>query len=276
MEVKYHQSCYKSYVHPKQLSKLDKQNCKEEDDRTESYNKAFSDVKKVVEEEIFTTGKAIPMTILTDKYISSLLQEGMEVTTYRSSKLKNRLKRCSGERLSFRSSLNQSQSEIVFGSHVTTGEVVETVFKSSVDEDQISDSDIETDVTREQEDESRQVFRMAKMIPKLVGNMKPTMAWPPSSEDLDCENAIVPDLLYNMMAWILSSQSGYSVERVSNLPSNVHRLVLSLCQDLIHSVSRGCIKTPKHVVLPMTVKSLTGNVELITVLNRFGHGLSYS
>ena len=25
--------------------------------------------------------------------------------------------------------LNQSQSEIVFGSHVTTGEVVETVFK---------------------------------------------------------------------------------------------------------------------------------------------------
>ena len=29
------------------------------------------------------------------------------------------------------------------------------------------------------------------------------------------------------------------------------------------------IKTPKHVVLPMTVKSLTGNVELITILNRF-------
>lgn len=106
--------------------------------------------------------------------------------------------------------------------------------------------------------------------------MKPTMAWPPSSEDLDCENAIVPDLLYNMMAWILSSQSGYSVERVSNLPPNVHRLVLSLCQDLIHSVSRGRIKTPKHVFLPMTVKSLTGNVELITILNRFGHGLSYS
>lgn len=164
MEVKYHRSCYKSYVHPKQLSKLEEQNCKEEDDRTESYNKALSNVKNVVEEEIFTTGKAISMTILTDKYISSLLQEGMEVTTYRSSKLKNRLKRCFGERLSFRRPLNQSQSEIVFGSHVTTGEVVETVFKSSVDEDQISDSDIETDVTREQEDESRQVFRMAKMI----------------------------------------------------------------------------------------------------------------
>ena len=45
---------------------------------------------------------------------------------------------------------------------------------------------------------------------------------------------------------------------------------------MIHSVSRGHIKTPKHIVLLMTVKSLTGNVELITILNRFGHGLSYS
>lgn len=106
--------------------------------------------------------------------------------------------------------------------------------------------------------------------------MKPTMPWPPSSEDLDSESTIVPDLLYNMMPWILSSQSDYSVERVSNLSPNVHRIVLSLCQDLIHAVSRGRIKTPKHVVLPMTVKSLTGNVELITILNRFGHGLSYS
>ena len=148
--------------------------------------------------------------------------------------------------------------------------------KSSFDEEPISDSNIETDFTTEQEDKSRQVYRTAKIIRKLVANMKPTMPWPPSSEDLDSESTIVPNLLYNMMAWILSSQSEYSVERVSNLSPNVHRIVLSFCQDLIHAVSRARIKTPKHVVLPMTVKSLTGNVELITILNRFGHGFSYS
>ncbi|XP_078353866.1 uncharacterized protein LOC144638547 [Oculina patagonica] len=79
-----------------------------------------------------------------------------------------------------------------------------------------------------------------------------------------------------MMAWLLSTQSEYSAERVSDISPEVHRLALSLSQDVIHSVSRGRIKTPKHIVLPMTVKSLTGNVELITILNRFGHGLSYS
>ena len=33
---------------------------------------------------------------------------------------------------------------------------------------------------------------------------------------------------------------------------------------------------PKHVLLPFTVKSLTGNVEFIKILNRLGHGVSYS
>ena len=59
----------------------------------------------------------------------------------------------------------------------------------------------------------------------------------------------------------------YSVERVSNISPDVNRLALSLSQDLIHSVSRGHIKTPKHIVLLMTVKSLTGNVELITLFS---------
>ena len=32
----------------------------------------------------------------------------------------------------------------------------------------------------------------------------------------------------------------------------------------------------KHITLPFTVKSLTGNVELVHILNRLGHGVSYS
>ena len=33
---------------------------------------------------------------------------------------------------------------------------------------------------------------------------------------------------------------------------------------------------PKHVLLPMSVRQLTGNAELITILNRFGHAQSYT
>ena len=102
------------------------------------------------------------------------------------------------------------------------------------------------------------------------------MTWPPTEDDLDCGDTVVPDLLYNMFAWICSSDAEYSNKRVCGVSAEVRRLVLSLAQDLIHCVSRGRIKTPKHVTLPLTVKSLTGNAELVTILNRFGHALSYS
>ena len=38
----------------------------------------------------------------------------------------------------------------------------------------------------------------------------------------------------------------------------------------------GTIKTAKHVLLPWVIKTLTGNVELIKIINRLGHGCSYT
>ena len=79
--------------------------------------------------------------------------------TYRSAKLKNRHKRSFKERLSFHRPFNQNQSEMVYGSNVTTGEVVENVFMStmSVDEEQMANSDSVADLTNTQEEVSRQV-----------------------------------------------------------------------------------------------------------------------
>ena len=50
----------------------------------------------------------------------------------------------------------------------------------------------------------------------------------------------------------------------------------SLAQDLIYTVTGGRVKTPKRLLLPSVVKALTNNTEIITILNRLGHGVSYS
>ena len=50
----------------------------------------------------------------------------------------------------------------------------------------------------------------------------------------------------------------------------------SLGQDIIYAVTNGKVKPPKHITLPFAVKSLTGNTELIHMLNRLGHSVSYS
>ena len=71
----------------------------------------------------------------------------------------------------------------------------------------MANSDSEPNLTNAQDEVSCQVYHTAKTIQKLVANMKPTVPWPPSSEDLECEIEMVPDLLYNMMACVLSTKS---------------------------------------------------------------------
>jgi hypothetical protein len=56
----------------------------------------------------------------------------------------------------------------------------------------------------------------------------------------------------------------------------VNRLIHSFSQDLIYAVTHGKQKTPKHVLLSYAIKTLTGNVELIQIVNRLGHGIAYS
>ena len=58
-------------------------------------------------------------------------------------------------------------------------------------------------------------------------------------------------------------------------PDNDHR-VLSLAQDIIFAVSHGRILTLKHVALPLTLRHLTRSRQVVTLLNRFGHGISDS
>ena len=181
-----------------------------------------------------------------------------------------------GSSLSYHQPLDRSQSEIVYSSHVTTGQVVETIVNTSGE--QWANEDGIEEVTQETNEDEKylHVYHTAKMIRSLVMEMKSVMAWPPTEDDLDCSDTLVPDLLYNLFAWICSSDVAYCNKRVCGISAEVRRIVLSLAQDLIHCVSRGRIKTPKHVTLPLTVKSLTGNAELVTILNRFGHAPSYS
>ena len=60
------------------------------------------------------------------------------------------------------------------------------------------------------------------------------------------------------------------------LTSRVNRLIYSVSQDLMFAVSGVSCHTAKHILLPWAVKTLTGNVEVIKLLHRLGHGISYS
>ena len=50
----------------------------------------------------------------------------------------------------------------------------------------------------------------------------------------------------------------------------------SFTQDLVDAITNGRVKTPKSVLYPDHIKSLTNNTELINITCRLGHEISYS
>ena len=75
--------------------------------------------------------------------------------------------------------------------------------------------------------------------------------------------------LYTLLTGNNDSSEGECCQRVQ-------RLIKSFAQDLVFGVTRGRIKPPKQILLSYAVKTLTTNVELVSILNRYGHGISYS
>jgi len=53
------------------------------------------------------------------------------------------------------------------------------------------------------------------------------------------------------------------------------RQVRSFCQNVIFGVHNGKVKTSKHIMLGMTLKSLTSSRKIIDIINRYGHCISY-
>ena len=92
------------------------------------------------------------------------------------------------------------------------------------------------------------------------------MSWPPQLDELKHGHFSIPQLLTTFLQHLIYS-------RVENTQRDNCRLT-SIAKDLMFSVTKKPL--PKHIRLPFTIKSLTGNTELIKIVNCLGHGISYS
>lgn len=103
---------------------------------------------------------------------------------------------------------------------------------------------------------------------------------PPSPKDLCEENIIVPACLCNLLAWIIVGDSEGAIhvdnKKVTVKSVNDHCCILLIVQDMLYCRRKGHVKTPKHVLLPMTVYHHTRSKLQSTILNGFGYGISAS
>ena len=93
--------------------------------------------------------------------------------------------------------------------------------------------------------------------------------WPPTVESFSAKERHYPKLLESFFKELLSNKTSHTMSE------RVGRLTYSFCQDIVHAMSKGKFRTPKHISLGLGRHSLTGQKLPITVLARFGHSITY-
>ena len=95
------------------------------------------------------------------------------------------------------------------------------------------------------------------------------LKWPPSPSDLSQLDNAIPDVLQQLLCYVLTGKKIPST-------SQSQRLIKSICQYIYRAATNESWKMPKHILLCMALRHLYRSEKLVTLLNRLGHSESYS
>ena len=256
-EAHYHASCYKSYTYFYKGVTL---NDKSEDGYyAVTENKAMQQLFDYIRMDIVKNPRLIPLNDLTKKLGSFLHDEGMEIKDSSKKHIRRRLEKEFGKTLIF---FNVGRTTYLRPSTLSTDSIACELVRHQEKLDAYT-----------KEDHCSQLICKAALVlhDSITSDCIKEQPWPPNPKDLDNNYAEIPDCLLQFLKVLIGG------EQDKGSPSDrVNRLAWSMGQDVLTAVSSGKILTPKHILLSWAVKTLTGNVELIKILNRLGHSCSYT
>ena len=115
------------------------------------------------------------------------------------------------------------------------------------------------------------ISQVASIIRKEVKDLKDELPWPIQTPDLEPEKFNISRYLNEFLTSLLGGKDDVA------LSSRNATIKYSMgIQDIVYNLNGGRVKTPKSVLLPSIIKTLTNNTEIINLINRLGHGVSYS
>lgn len=243
-EACYHKECYLQY-----MKQVEKTKVKEKT----PYEIAEEEFIKYINEDILPKKQLTLMTELLSHFEVILNDKGMKIDKATKKKMRNRVK---DEFSSSASIFENKDGRLIFLPNEISRQ--ELAIK-------ILDLQNELKLYKEEASINKFIDLTAEVLQQEIKSCKATFDWPPIIRDLEEDQTMLPTYLARFLNKLF--KGGNSTQEIR---------INSIGQDILYIASRGRFLTAKHVLLPFTVKSLTGNVELIKILNRFGHGISYS
>lgn len=238
-EFMYHKHCYTNFVRVNnELNSNDGAASK-----SVPYDKGdFVSVKNYVNENILEAGRVVSM-----EHLHSLFQLGEGDSRY-TFKLKERLKKEFGEKITFLHRTGREESDVVMGTnHIDS-------FISCTDTQTIQNA----------------AELIAREVKEKFRN-KPDITWPPSSEELAKEEWKAPPSIITFLTALFNS--GNNFKYLSNLQT---KLIGSIASDLVYGLTGGKTLQLKHFLLALGLHDLTGSRKVVDIVNGLGHCLSYN
>jgi hypothetical protein len=260
-EARYHESCRKAYVRSEERQHHQVSVTLQTDDviyggaeQRAAYDEAFQYICQHVTTSIIKGGCVERMTMLRERYLNYILEKTPQYynENHKTDKLKEKLIAFFGDKINFWRPNNRS--DLVYSSNISTGEAVQVAFEAATSESKVLE-------------EAALILR--RNIQQAFRNSK-EMPWPPTAEYLKSEGPSPPTSVSDFFSVLLSGKKSASAS------TTIERLVSSFAQDVCSAATQSKWKMPKHITLATTLRTLGVGAKVQTILNRYGHCVSYS
>ena len=241
-EFHYHKSCFRNYTRAEKVRPS-----------ARTADEQILLLKDYIEEQVVKKGMVISMSELVDMFEKNLQddQSSMHPKT-----LRLKIKDLFGERINFW--CPRYGSYFIYSSEIPVGQIIEAGKRRIEDSHKESqDRPLLTKVTE-----------VAHLLRNEILDAPATYPnWPPTEDEVIGVETVLPLALSTFLKALLTSKS--------KLSSKKECLVSSIGQDIMYAVGNGDTKTSKHVILSLCTKRKTGSKQVISWMNRLGHGISY-
>ena len=250
-EAKYHKSCYEAYMPPEKGSTSFASSDEAVKENYAAHEAAFQHVCEYIQKQIIEGCNVERITMLRERYLQYLKNNYTKYYNpgYKTSKLKAKLIKHFDQSIKFWQP--NYHSELVYSSNIGQGKTVEAAFEAAASDSRILEE--AALILR------RQVLDHAKSF---------QLPWPPPPGHALREQTPPPQLLMHFMQSVLSGEKHASDQK--------QRVAAPLSHDIMYAITNGHWMTSKHIMLGVSLWHLTGQAEVITLLNRFGHCVSYT
>lgn len=257
-EGHYHRTCYRHYTNIKESDKGEESKEDDDSDYVKAESSALSRMFDYIRNDLFKNNDIIELSKLSEMLRGWILESGVkEVKLSTTKHIRRKLNDEFGD--SLLTIQTESNRVLVYPDSLTREELVLSNYKLQK----------EVNILKAAHSNITSAKEVAYEIRQSVKNHCNNQDWPPDPSKLDKEHIDTPLLDNTFLQHLLMGDDSALTERMMWLRN-------SIVQDLEFAITRGRYKPVKHILLAFAVKSLTGNVELIQLLNRLGHGIAYT